>query len=328
MVPPLVQSFLDDVVANPEDPMPWHALADWLEDQGDPRAELVRLTQQLRGEPRHREFKQRQARLQALLAGGMTPIVPRRTVGGIEFAWVPPGTFRMGSPVREAKRDADEKRHAVTISRGFWMGVYPVTQAQYDAVMGTNPSSCRHGGVDADLVRGIAAEDVARFPVEMVSWEMAREFCWLVSNRAGAEVRLPTEAQWEYACRAGTTTAFHFGPFLDGAQANCDGSHPCGTRKRGPFPGRPTVVGSYPPNAWGLHDMHGNVWEWCRDRYREDYETLPASDPSCDDAEGRYNLLRGGSWSYHADCCRAANRGRNVPTHVYHNAGFRVCLVE
>jgi uncharacterized protein (TIGR02996 family) len=329
MTPPsaLVQSFLDDIVAHPDDASAWLILADWLEDQQDPRAELVRLTQQLRAEPQHRQFKKRQTRLQALLASGVEPIVPRRTLGTIDFAWIPPGSFRMGSKKGERKRDPDEVLHEVTLPAGFWMSVHPVTQSQFEVVMGNNPSSFTRGGADQHRVKGVPAADLARFPVEMVSWEMAQEFCNRLSTRVGQGIRLPTEAEWEYACRAGTATTFHFGIVLDGSQANCDGTHPYGTRVHGPHPGRPSVVGSYPPNAWGLYDMHGNVWQWCLDRYQEDYEKLAAIDPLSPEV-GPYRLLRGGSWSYHAYCCRAANRGRNVPTHTYHNAGFRVCFTE
>src|SRR5262249_43513092 len=150
----------------------------------------------------------------------------------------------------------DHVQHPVTLTRGFWMGVYPVTQCQWRDVMGNNPSCySRHGG-HKDRVVHIADADLDRFPVEEVSWDDAQEFCAPLSERRGGTVRLPTEAEWEYACRAGTTSRFHFGPGCDGTQANCNGELPCGSFywKRGPFLNRTTAVGSYPPNAWGLYD--------------------------------------------------------------------------
>ena len=178
----------------------------------------------------------------------------------LEMAKIPAGSFMMGSPEGEDGHEGDEKQHQVTITQTFWLGKYEVTQAQWEAVMGNNPSHFKNGN---------------DYPVEMVSWEDAEEFCEKLNKTpsihrpAGYRFDLPTEAQWEYACRAGTTTAFHFGASLNGKEANCDGRNQYGTDvKEGPYVQSTTTVGHYNrPNAWGLHDMHGNVWEWCRDRY-------------------------------------------------------------
>ncbi len=170
---------------------------------------------------------------------------------GMRFAWRPPGTFLMGSPPSEPQRWDDEQQHRVTLSKGFWLGVTPVTQAQWQAVMGSNPSHFQ--GDDR--------------PVEEVSWDDCQEFCKRLAERDGQRYRLPTEAEWEYACRAGTTTPFHFGATLSTEQANYDGNYTYGEGKKGKYREETTPVGSFPANAWGLHDMHGNVWEWCQDWY-------------------------------------------------------------
>jgi uncharacterized protein (TIGR02996 family) len=325
----IIQAFLDDIVAHPADVSLWHILADWLEDHADPRAELVRLTWSLQYEPEHAHFAIRQARVQELLAGGMKPLRPRLSLDGFEFAWIPPGTFLMGSPDSEPGRHAPfqgerEKQHRVTLSRGFWMGIYPVTQSQWYTVMGSNPSHFSHIGMGKDRVKRVPAADVNRFPVERVPWLSVREFCAALSQRLGQRVTLPTEAQWEYACRAGTTTPFHFGSVLNGTQANSDGTNPYGTKEKGPNLQRPTPVGAFPPNPWALHDMHGNVWEWCADAWRADYETLPGCDPFVAQ-DGRSDcVLRGGSWSTGGWACRAAFRA-NVMNNSYNvDDGFRV----
>jgi serine/threonine-protein kinase len=167
---------------------------------------------------------------------------------GMEMVYVPAGSFIMGSE----NGDSDEKpMHRVTISSGFYMGRYEVTQAQWQAVMGTNPSDFK--GCD-------------NCPVEQVSWDDAQEFIRQMNARGdGYTYRLPTEAEWEYACRAGTTTAFAYGDLLSSEQANFDGKHPYGGASKGVYRQKTTLVGSFQPNAFGLYDMHGNVWEWCQD---------------------------------------------------------------
>lgn len=313
----LVQGFLDDIVAHPEDSSLWLILADWLEDQDDPRAELVRLTWSLQYEPNHPEFPVRQARLQELLARGMQPVRPRvKLAPEIEFAWIAPGTFLMGSPLSEAKRQDNEVQHRVTLTQGFWMGVTPITQEQWQTVTGTNPSHFSRKGHGQQEVASISDADLARYPVEMISFNMAEAFCDRLSQEWDCRVRLPTEAEWEYACRAGTTTPYHFGNILNATQANCDGNYNYGGPV-GPYRAQPCPVGSFAPNAWGLYDMHGNVREWCQDQYRSDPESLPEVDPISTEVTPGHHLPRGGSWFATAWYCRSATRehaGDGSPT--------------
>jgi formylglycine-generating enzyme required for sulfatase activity len=170
-----------------------------------------------------------------------------------------------------------------------------------------------------------------RLPVEQVSWEDAVEFHRRLSaqeDRSGRVYRLPTEAEWEYACRAGTTSPYHFGGVLNGRQANCDGEYPYGTSEKGPNLERPAIVGSYPPNAYGLYDMHGNVAEWCADIYDRNtdyYATSPLEDPP-GPAHGSNRLLRGGNWYSDAMLCRSASREWYLPMYRSKVLGFRVVM--
>jgi uncharacterized protein (TIGR02996 family) len=315
---PHEQAFLQAVVDNPGDDAVYLILADWLEEHDDPRrAELLRLHRRLLAtccQPdEHPERAAQQARLVQLLTEGVQPCVPRRTValgGGVEigFAWLPPGSFVMGSPPNEKRRSKDEPRHRVTLSRGFWLGVYPVTQAQWHAVLGSNPSKFKGN----DL------------PVETVSWDDCQEFCHRLSARDGRRYRLPSEAQWEYACRAGTTTAFHGGATISTELANYDGKDTYGKGKKGVYRDQTTPVGSFPPNAWGLYDMHGNVWQWCQDWYGR-YGNGDRKDPD-GATDGTARVLRGGSWVDGPRYCRAAFRSRCAPASRLGYAGCRVLL--
>jgi formylglycine-generating enzyme required for sulfatase activity len=244
--------------------------------------------------------------------------------GGVklELVRIPKGTFKMGSPAGEEDRRDDEKQHEVEITKDFFIGKYEVTQEQYEAVMGTNPSWFSRTGDGKDRVRGL---DTRKFPVESVSWEDAVEFCKKVSQKTGKKVQLPTEAQWEYACRAGTKTVFHFGDVLNGKEANCDGTSPYGTSTKGPNLERTCEVGSYRPNSFGLYDMHGNVWEWCQDWYDGYSENSPRQDPQ-GGQNGALRVLRGGSWSFEPWRCRSALRLRDTPDVRYSGGGFRVCV--
>ena len=232
---------------------------------------------------------------------------------GIEFASIPAGKFLMGSPATEKERNPNETQHEVTLTQGFLMGVHEVTQAQYAQVMGKNPSDFQGDNL----------------PVETVSYKDALEFCQKLSDlpaekAAGRKYRLPTEAEWEYCCRAGTSTPYHFGQELNGTQANCNGNFPYGTTEKGPNLRKTSPVGSYPPNAWGLYDMHGNVWEWCQDRY-DSYPKQSVTDPRGPEV-GSDCVLRGGCWISVAAICRSAYRSGYDPSIRDFRNGFRLAL--
>jgi sulfatase modifying factor 1 len=237
---------------------------------------------------------------------------------GLELMPIPAGEFLMGSPDDEDLRRDNETQHQVTISKPFWMGKYPVTQGQWEKVMGDNPSDFKEAGKDA--------------PVECVGWDDAMEFCRKVNQREaregrlpqGYEFTLPTEAQWEYACRAGTTTVFHFGDSLSSHQANFDGNHPYGDAEEGPFLDTTTPVGKYRPNAWGLYDMHGNVWEWCHDWFGN-YPSGSVTDPAGPNS-GSVRVYRGGCWGSSGEYCRSADRDSYYPGHRSSYLGFRPSL--
>lgn len=249
---------------------------------------------------------------------------------GMKLRLIPPGDFMMGSPESEPNRFFNEgPQRRTRITRPFYLGVYEVTQSQFERLMGSNPSAFSQAGHDSDRVSG---QDTSRFPVEMVSWEEAVEFCRRLSaiseeRAAGRVYRLPTEAEWEYACRAGTTTPFHFGSVLDGREANCDGRYPYGTSDPGPYLERPTTVGSYSENRFGLYDMHGNVWEWVSDWYAYDYYAQSASVDPAGPVSGADRVLRGGGWGMRPCICRSAARYRSPPERRVDSLGFRVALV-
>jgi uncharacterized protein (TIGR02996 family) len=326
------QTLLRAIHASPTDDLAWLALADWLEEEGDPRAELLRLQQQLRGEMAEPERFTLEQRARDLLAGGVRPCVPIVVNSiGMQLALIRPGGFWMGSPRDEKDRYEDESpRHWVEITRPFYLGVFQVTQQQYQAVRKQNPSHFCRTGRGADRVRRL---DTSDFPVDSVSWEEALLFCSALSNRAaekkaGRSYHLPTEAQWEYACRAGTAWSdpFHFGESLSSRQANFDGQNPYGGARRGRSLRRTCRVGSYTPNAFGLYDMHGNVWEWCQDWFDVNYYAVsPKKDPE-GPAEGEDRILRGGSFFYIASSCRAAIRFGRPENERSNLDGFRVAM--
>jgi formylglycine-generating enzyme required for sulfatase activity len=252
----------------------------------------------------------------------------------MKLVLVKPGTFLMGSPPNQAERSADEDQHEVEITRLFYVGVHEVTQEEYERVMGRNPSWFSSTGGGKDKVQGM---DTRTFPVESVSWGNAVQFCYLLSElpaEKGYErtYRLPTEAEWEYICRGGPffkkpAPPFYFGNSLSPTQANFDGNHPYGGAAKGQYLQLPTTVGCYPPNPLGLHDLHGNVWEWCADWYgAEYYKWSPRQDPPGPE-NGERRVLRGGSWYCVGWDCRAAFRGNNVPGVRDYGVGFRVVLV-
>jgi uncharacterized protein (TIGR02996 family) len=330
------QTFLSALNENANDEVTWLALADWLEEDGQTqRAELVRLVRQLHALPPVRRTAKRkslEARVSELLLSGVRPAVPAVVNSlGMGFALVGPGRFRMGAPRGERLRELDEEPHPVEITRPYYLGVFPVTQGQYEKVMGVNPSLLRANGERAEKVTGL---DTSDFPVEGVSWDDCVAFCDRLSylpkeKKAKRTYRLPTEAEWEYACRAGTTTTFHFGDSLSPALANVSGtySHSVGI-DAAPSLDRTCTVGSYAPNAWGIYDVHGQVWEWCLDRY-DDYDRSPASakDPQ-GSPEGSRRVCRGGAWMVNADYSRSASRAWGDPEEVDAITGLRVVLVR
>jgi formylglycine-generating enzyme required for sulfatase activity len=244
----------------------------------------------------------------------------------MEFVLIPKGKFKMGSPKTEDERSDDELQHEVEISKPFYLAKYPVTQKQYDAIVKEKPSYFQAGNVGADKVKGL---DTDQFAVEKVSWDDAQTFCKKMKDKdkQSRKFRLPSEAEWEYACRAGTTTPFNFGSKLNGKEANCDGNYPYGTTNKGSYKERTTKVGEYGANKWGLCDMHGNVWQWCEDYYGPYNDDLKSTDPlrSIKYSEER-RVLRGGSWFSNASNCRAAYRLGDAPGSRDYNCGFRVAF--
>jgi len=219
---------------------------------------------------------------------------------------IPAGEFVIGSPPDEAERNDDEKQKQTAIERPFWMGKYPVTQGLWEAVTGSNPS--RFKG--------------ARNPVDNVSWDDAQEFLQKLNARVrGSDFLLPTEAQWEHACRTGTATPFHFGKTISTDQANYDGNYTYGRGRKGVNRERTTRVGSFAPNAWGLCDMHGNVWEWCASPYSKDFN---GSERKGADAPCGLRVFRGGSWCSSPVGCRSSYRYRDYPRYASVGNGFRL----
>ncbi|MCA9028284.1 MAG: formylglycine-generating enzyme family protein [Planctomycetaceae bacterium] len=246
---------------------------------------------------------------------------------GMNLVHIPAGEFMMGAADDDLEAREDEKpQHQVRITKPFLMGQYEVTQAEYEKVMGTNPSWFSSTGAGQKKVMGL---DTSNFPVDNVSWDDAMAFCAKLSELpaekdAGRRYRLPTEAEWQYACRAGTTTPFHYGDSMTSTQANINGRFPFGGAPRGPYLGRTTEVGSYEPNAFGLYDMHGNVAEACADWFgREYYNESPTGDPQ-GPAEGADRIVMGGSWSADAFRCRCTHRRSNATSGAAQYFGFRV----
>ena len=280
---------------------------------------------------------------------------------GMKMALLPPGEFIMGSPEDEQGRKEDETpQHKVRITQPFWLGVYEVTQVEYATVVGKNPSHFSPKGTINVRVRGV---DTKRFPVENVSWYDAVDFCNRLSKREGLPeyyrlsedkpkdrwrtvkvlggrgYRLPSEAEWEYACRAGTSTPFSFGMLLMQDRANITENNSSRSpatdpfaptepkssdRRSGDFLDRPVPVGSYPPNAFGLYDMHGNVAEFCNDGYGSRYyEDSPVNDP-LGSQDRRRVVQRGGQWCNEKDLARSASRGDEFPWAPLMYVGFRI----
>jgi formylglycine-generating enzyme required for sulfatase activity len=249
-------------------------------------------------------------------------------VAGVMVCWCPPGRFRMGSPPNEPERRPDEDQVEVTLTKGFWIGKFEVTQGQWKRVVGRLPGDLTAGGGRGDAM-----------PVYNVNYAEAEEFCRKLTEIALAsgdlpkewQFRLPTEAQWEYACRAGTTTATSFGDKLSSKQANFQGK-PYNEGEEGPSLKRATKVGSYPANPWGIHDMHGNVVEWCRDWYHSRLQG--GNDPDLSSVigsrtrDGTYSRSRRGSaWTDDGWASRSAFRQRFEPERRSDHIGFRIVAV-
>ena len=225
----------------------------------------------------------------------------------LEMVKIPGGVFLMGSPESELERyDNESPQHKVNI-QPFFMGKFQVTQKQYEVIMGENPS-CFKG---------------EKKPVECVSWDNAVEFCSRISKKTGKTYRLPSEAEWEYACRAGTTTPFHFGETITTELVNYDGNSTYSSAPKGEYREKTTDVGSFPANTFGLYDMHGNVHEWCQDNWHGNYEGAP-TDGIAWVNDNNQRMLRGGSWSFNPWCCHCAYRNWFVRGCKDKNIGFRV----
>jgi formylglycine-generating enzyme required for sulfatase activity len=245
----------------------------------------------------------------------------------LDMVMIPGGSFLMGSPAGEGNAN-ERPQHPVTV-KPFCMGKFAVTQAQWRAVAAMPK-------VEKDLNSDPAHFKGAMRPVERVSWDDAVEFCQRLSRHTKRDYRLPSEAEWEYACRAGTTTHYHFGDTITGEYVNCncqqtvvisEGILGIGRKeeKRGIYKRQTTEVGSFPPNAFGLYDMHGNVWEWCLDHLHDTYEGAPTDGSAwlfSDESKSR--LLRGGSWYFDPRNCRSAARGRSARDFQDFNIGFRL----
>ena len=245
-----------------------------------------------------------------------------RRVFGIKLCWCPPGRFTMGSPRSEPERRPDEHQVEVTLTKGFWTGKYELTQSEWRRIAGPLPGPLTAAGGEGD-----------DFAVYNVNFPEAEDFCSKLTAKAraagelpaGWEFRLPTEAQWEYACRAGTTTATAFGDKLSSNQANFQGQ-PYNGAQPGPSLKRASKVGSYPPNPWGLCDMHGNMFEWCRDWYHPRYPG--GTDPDLHDARRMSRSRRGGGFTDDGWACRSAFRLRFEPERRFDHIGFRVVAVQ
>ena len=263
----------------------------------------------------------------------------------MKLVLIPPGEFTMGSPKElieeELKRPDNDQwykehlpgegpQHHVRITRPFYLGVYAVTQGEYEKVMGSNPSKFSATGKSKDKVTG---QDTKRFPVECVTWDDAVEFCRTLSERPEEKAarrwyRLPSEAQWEYACRAGSTGRYGFSSGRNGVPKEYEehelSDYGWFNSNAG---GMPHPVGLKRPNAWGLYDVHGNVWQWCQDWYDKDYYTnTPTNDPAGPPG-GSHRVLRGGSWYDPARRCRSALRYLNGPGLRDFNLGVRASQV-
>ncbi|MEM9273236.1 MAG: formylglycine-generating enzyme family protein [Cyanobacteria bacterium P01_F01_bin.143] len=245
----------------------------------------------------------------------------------LEMIAIPGGTFIMGSPTEELKRFDDEgPQHQVTVP-SFYIGRYTITQAQWKAMAELEPIEKELELDPSNFKEYYEGIDRWQRPVEQVSWDDAKEFCVRLSRETDREYRLPTEAEWEYACRSGTTTPFHFGETISTELANYNGSA-YGEGVEGGSRGQTTPVGYFKvANNFGLSDMHGNVREWCEDDWHDDYENAPTDGKAWFSEESRNKLTRGGSWDYNPLYCRSAIRSDSFRDVRIGNIGFRVVCI-
>jgi len=233
---------------------------------------------------------------------------------GMKFIWVSPTGFLMGSRPGEPGRGPDEILHRVTLTKGYFVQTTEVTQGQWQAIMGENPSKFLRGGLDC--------------PVENVCWNAVQAFISRLNQQEGADIyRLPTEAEWEHACRAGTRSPFSCGGCLSVDFANYQGNYPLAGCAKGIFRRNPIPVATLSPNAWGIFDMHGNVAEWCQDRYGAYLPDTGSTDPT-GPPEGAYRVIRGGAWRNGAMLCRSAVRTKGPPDVKSDMLGFRLVRNE
>jgi formylglycine-generating enzyme len=287
------QSFLQAMQQHPEDNALRLVFADWLEERGDKRGELIRLLHTLTQSVEVPGRSQLEERLRELMASGVKPVGPFWTNSiGMKFAWIPAGKFMMGSPEDEEDRLPRETQHDVTLSKGFFLAIYLVTQPCWQKVMESNPSRWKG----------------KKRPVERVSWKDCQAFLRRLSEQEGHTYRLPTEAEWEFACRAGTSSPYFFGETLTQEQANFSSNETC-------------AVGKFPPNAYGLYDMHGNVNEWCAD-WDGPYPEASLKDPK-GPQRGDLRICRGGFFLASASPLRSAERHAALPTDRSEVRGFR-----
>jgi uncharacterized protein (TIGR02996 family) len=272
--------------------------ADWLEERGDPRAELIRLTHELTQKFDVPERREVESRLRKLVDDGVPAVGPFFTNSiGMEFAWVPSGTFLMGSPSTERGRFDDETQHPVRLSRGLYLSVYPVSVGQWLTIM----EGKEEFGSNAQR------------PRTDVSWDKAISFCENLSALEERNYRIPTEAEWEYACRAGTTSAF-----VCGDEAERLGDYAWFLYSES------SAIHPKKPNAWGLCEMHGSVWEWCVEHLYPESAMRPIAPLFRSDAAG--HVVRGGSYINMSFFCRSANRRIHYADWSPHNVGLRVAL--
>jgi len=234
-----------------------------------------------------------------------------------EMVVVPPGSYRMGSPPSEQGRDSDEgPAHQVNIAYSFAVGVHEVTFEEWDA--------CVAGGGCNGHTPGDRGWGRGQRPVIDVSWEDAQSYLQWLSGKAGKSYRLLSESEWEYVARAGTTTPFHYGSTISTEQANYNGNYTYGSGGKGVSRGKTVAAGSFPPNAFGLHDVHGNVWEWVQDCVNVNYQGAPDNGSAWESGDCSRRVLRGGSWDLEPWLLRSANRGGNAAGNRNYSIGFRV----